>query len=1325
MSLQTIQSSLESLSDNANLQFSTIAPLLPSIGTIIAQLPPLGNSMLTNNTFALSGTGADEKLTVLSSYDWNLMQGIQVGMIIMNDPSTAGDYVIRLTFNAPSTDILSIPGLDWFTLGQFAIMGENPPYATTQSELAIPVIIAIETTLILTGDSSSTSLPVRITTGFNGLTLSLNAAAVDLPSINDILAAFGTDQSAILLPDTLNQLLNFSLLQIYVNFQYDASSTNISLIGVQIGNSASASGGWPIIPGFLILESYKIGVNIANPLTPATLSAGGLIEATAMLGTVDIGIAAVHPATGGWEFKGYIGENDPVQLGALLSGFASQFGVTLPDVLNSFTLKNFELSFDTFSYDVSGQFTLDFTVNNTAVELTASAALAYNTNAYTAKVTGQLTIGQSVFTVTFSDLPNNMTFSANWQGDANNPLQLEDIATCFGFTLPAIPSSLDLALVSAGLTYNFTNNTLVLEASSATFGNAVFVAYINTITSSWQFYFGLLVNNPINLSNLPLINLVLPSDETIEIDNLQVLIASAPFDPNNTNDNNEISYINKLIGTGYPLIPATGLPGTVAVSLVFDFGGYTFPLSIGTPAQSNGSSSSGAGTSVGTGSGNSTGAVPPPLQAADGTTWFSVQKSFGPVNFEKVGVKYEDGTLWFSIDASLTAAGLTISVQGLSVGSPLTNFDPSFNISGLGINYSNADVTIGGSFVNMPVTAPITLQFGGTATIEIKPIGISATGAYTEFSDQTSMFIFASLNAPFGGPLFFFITGFCGGFGYNSNLRMPTQNEVYQFPFVASLANPALLGNNPTPTSVLQNLMGGTTPWVTPSVGGIWLSAGINFSTYEVVTSTALVVAQFGNKFLLGLIGLSTGRFPMQEPDPYAYVQMQLEVIFDPSDGVISCAAALSPNSFVLDKACHLTGGFAIFFWFGSNPYAGDFVITLGGYSPYYTPPDYYPQESRLGLNWALDSTISISGGVYFALTPAAIMAGGSLNVTYRSDNIKAWFTADTDVIIWYNPFHFIATMGVSVGASYKADLLFCSEEITVELGASLSLWGPATGGTITVHWFVVSITINFGAGESNGLDKQTWTDFVKVLPAPADVVKIVPVTGLLSGQPLPTSSAPATPPTWMVRADSFQFTTTCSVPLTELYIAGNSSPVKTGSPLNIQPMEATQLTSSKTLSIISKDTGQNVLDNTWNISFLTASLPVSLWGTGSNTTLPTGDQLLTGQLTGFQIQVPLPVLGAGTGDINIRDDLQYDPLLPGVSPLQTGQTPQGPVPAASNNTIACIEQIMSTNVQSQRDDIFNTFSQLGLQGLTNGDLSNLAANAGALFTNEPLLINS
>ena len=410
----------------------------------------------------------------------------------------------------------------------------------------------------------------------------------------------------------------------------------------------------------------------------------------------------------------------------------------------------------------------------------------------------------------------------------------------------------------------------------------------------------------------------------------------------------------------------------------------------------------------------------------------------------------------------MTTAGLEISVVGLSVGSPLSSFEPEFNIEGLGIEFSNEAVTISGAFVKMPVEAPITLEFGGTLTIQLKTIGITAIGAYAEFSGQTSMFVFANVNGPFGGPGFFFVTGFSGGFGYNSKLRIPEQNEVYKFPFVAALSDPSVLGNKPTPTDVLQKVMGGANPWVTPSAGDIWLAAGINFTTYEIIKSTALLIAEFGTKFLLALIGLSKARFPMEGPVVYAYVELQLEAIFDPSDGLVSFTAVLSPNSYLLDKNCHLTGGFAMFFWFGPNEHAGDFVITLGGYSPYFTPPAYYPQEPRLGFNWALDSTISISGGVYFALTPSAVMAGGDLNAVYHSGNLKAWFDAYADIIIWYNPFHFIANIGINIGASYKADLLFVTKTFTIELGADLTLWGPATGGTVTVHWFIISFHHRF-----------------------------------------------------------------------------------------------------------------------------------------------------------------------------------------------------------------------------------------------------------------------
>ena len=98
-------------------------------------------------------------------------------------------------------------------------------------------------------------------------------------------------------------------------------------------------------------------------------------------------------------------------------------------------------------------------------------------------------------------------------------------------------------------------------------------------------------------------------------------------------------------------------------------------------------------------------------------------------------------------------------------------------------------------------------------------------------------------------------------------------------------------------------------------------------------------------------------------------------------------------------------------------------------------------------------------------------------------------------------------------------------------------------------------------------------------------------------------------------------------------------------------------------------------------------------------------------------------MLGAGTGDISIKEDLQYDPLTPGVNPLQLGTSPRGPMPESSDETISDIESIMTSPVTTQRDAIFNTFTLLGSEGLTNGDLSALAANAGSVFVDEPLLI--
>ncbi len=1114
----------------------------------------------------------------------------------------------------------------------------------------------------------------------------------------------------------------------------------VSLQSFSFGIECNAD--WAFIPNKVELEKICVGIWINDPLIPKSRTYGGQIYGQFLLGrksgaVIDL-YAQMSPSgtKHSWTFSGSTQPGTKIDMGSVFLDIQSKFGITLPKVLLKFILKDIDLEFNTASSEVSGYLTVDFMIDNKPIEIVITTLISKSGSSYLPVVTGKMLIGTSLFNFTFS-AKDEVTIKGKWS-DPANPLEFSDIAIAFGFTPPDIPEGLDLGLTSAELTYDFTNSTLVIEADSKNYGKAVFVAYKNSTTEKWQFYFGLLIGKSINLSNLPLIDKVLSDKEKIEISGLQVVVGSAPLIPGNKADKKEIDLINNLIGKDYPNIPAQGLPGTIALSAQFDFGGMIIPLNIGTPAkkthqtlQSGAALQEVSDTFVGTASGSNQDTVPQPVKSADGATWFKIQKNFGPVNFQKIGVKYKDGVLWFLIDASITAAGLQISVIGLSVGSPLSTFSPEFNIEGLGIDYSNASVTISGAFDKLPAKAPVTLEFSGSATIQLEEFGISAVGAYSQFDNQTSMFVFANIEGSFGGPGFFFVTGFCGGFGYNSKLRIPSQDEIYQYPFVASLSDPKVFGKNPSPTSALQKIMGGDKPWVAPSVGDIWMSVGVKFTTYKLVNSTALVVAEFGDKFLLSLIGLSQARFPMEGPTVYAYVELQLEAIFNPGEGIVSFSAVLSPNSYVLDKACHLTGGFALYFWYGPSQYAGDFVLTLGGYSPYFNPPAHYPLEPRLGFNWALDTSISISGGLYFALTPAAVMAGGDLSATYHSGNLKAWFDMYADIIIWYNPFHFIADIGINVGASYKVDLLFCSATISVELGADLTLWGPATGGTVTVHWFVISFTVGFGAGISEGKDKQLWSDFIKVLPSPDDAVKIVPLTGLLGG-PVPAKngdgstlqSEKAEKP-WIVRADSFQFTTNSSVPLTELYIGTDKKPVKTGSTLNIKPMKKTALTSKKTLTIVNKETGDNVLDSTWGIEFVTSSVPSALWGTGSPKELPGGDQLVADQLAGFQIKVPAPSLGTGTGKINIKEDLQYDPLYSGKNPLKQGLESLGPVPTDSLETIADIEQIMSVPVKNQRDAIYNTFTVLSLYGLTNSDLTDLAAHAGAMFSSEPLLIKS
>ena len=273
---------------------------------------------------------------------------------------------------------------------------------------------------------------------------------------------------------------------------------------------------------------------------------------------------------------------------------------------------------------------------------------------------------------------------------------------------------------------------------------------------------------------------------------------------------------------------------------------------------------------------------------------------------------------------------------------------------------------------------------------------------------------------------------------------------------------------------------------VAPSVGDYWFAAGVRFTSFELVASFALLTLSLGTDFEVNLLGLSKVCLPPppDNPDPVVNIELELEASFKPSHGLISISGQLTQNSYILSKDCHLTGGFAFYVWFAGE-HEGEFLVTVGGYSPNFAPPNYYPSVPRLGLRWQVTGTaLTITGEEYFAVTSSAVMAGGSLSAVWDGGDISAWFSIEVDFLMVYQPFHYYLSGNCQLGASFTIDLLFTSLTITIHLGVGIEIWGPDFTGRVHVDLSIISFTIPFGASDQQHATTIAWTEFVaKLLP--------------------------------------------------------------------------------------------------------------------------------------------------------------------------------------------------------------------------------------------------
>jgi len=479
------------------------------------------------------------------------------------------------------------------------------------------------------------------------------------------------------------------------------------------------------------------------------------------------------------------------------------------------------------------------------------------------------------------------------------------------------------------------------------------------------------------------------------------------------------------------------------------------------------------------------------------------EKKIGPLTIRNMGFKYSGGkepTLSIIMDASIALGPIGLDILGFSLdltfSKGITIFQlptPSFSLSGLGVAFDQPPVILAGMFLHkhlhQPGPPPVDRDFyEGAVTLSFVPWLFAAAGYYgTTDSDAgsfTSAFVYFILEGPLITLEFAEIDGVTGGFGYNTFLQFPNVKNVQNFPLLQGAAAAGGGGGGTDPNSALANLVDGG--WFFPQQGSFWLAAGLSLNALEVLQTSIVVVIQWNPKITLGLFGVATADMPAGKSNDAKIIHVELGIVavVDFNAGTLKIDGQLAPSSFILDPACHLSGGFALYKWFGGadgGTSDGDFVFTVGGYHRRFQPPPQYPNPPRLQISWSFDSALSITGEAYFAITPNVCMAGGRLDASLSLGPLRAWFDAWADALINYKPFHFTAESGLSVGVSFTLDLWICTIHINVEIGADLYLHGPPTGGTVHVNFWIFGFDIDFGRQESGDAAALLLEEFYKL----------------------------------------------------------------------------------------------------------------------------------------------------------------------------------------------------------------------------------------------------
>jgi hypothetical protein len=171
-----------------------------------------------------------------------------------------------------------------------------------------------------------------------------------------------------------------------------------------------------------------------------------------------------------------------------------------------------------------------------------------------------------------------------------------------------------------------------------------------------------------------------------------------------------------------------------------------------------------------------------------------------------------------------------------------------------------------------------------------------------------------------------------------------------------------------------------------------------------------------------------------------------------------------------------LSGDMALRVYWKDN---ANFLLSVGGFHPAYTPPPMNLGEmARLGMV-LFQGIPHMSAQVYFAVTTNTVQFGARVEVYYGIDLFNVYGFLGLDVLINFNPFHFVAEIEAEIGVRTGSTVLF---SITLQLTLEgPSPWHARGTGSFRIG-FIIKVKVSANFDVSFGDPQETHLDSIDVL---------------------------------------------------------------------------------------------------------------------------------------------------------------------------------------------------------------------------------------------------